>query len=275
MNAFVIDNQLLVRLLSFIGILIIMALWEVLTPRRHLTTSKRVRWFTNLSLTCMDAILVRILFPVSATTVASIAVERGWGILAFLSPGGVSAGIISIVILDFAIYGQHVLFHKVPIFWSLHKMHHTDLDIDVTTGARFHPLEIILSMLVKMGVILLVGVPPWAFLMFEALLNGTSMFNHSNVRMALRVDTTVRRFLVTPDMHRVHHSVIILEFNSNFGFNLPWWDRMFGTYRDQPAAGHESMKIGLANYRDPTRLRLLNLLVLPFAGRKGYSWNSR
>ena len=166
--------------------------------------------------------------------------------------------------LDLAIYLQHVLFHAVPALWRLHRMHHADLEFDVTTGARFHPIEILLSMGIKLGVVAALGAPAIAVLIFEVLLNATSMFNHSNVRMPVWIDRVLRWIVVTPDMHRVHHSIVARETNSNFGFNLPWWDRLFGTYRDQPAAGHEAMTIGIEQFREPAEQRLDRMLTQPF-----------
>jgi sterol desaturase/sphingolipid hydroxylase (fatty acid hydroxylase superfamily) len=242
----------------------LMAAWEVFAPLRALRTSKPIRWFNNLSITFLDAFVGRLVFQLSAVSLAILGEEHGWGIFNYLRVNSVTAGVISIVLLDLAIYLQHLIFHKVRIFWFIHGIHHTDLDIDVTTGARFHPVEIVLSMLIKMGIIVLMGIPAWSFLVFEILLNGTSMFNHSNIRINTKVDRFLRLLLVTPDMHRVHHSVIIREHDSNFGFNLPWWDRLFGTYKDQPTAGHTDMVIGLANFRDPKSLSFPRLLMLPF-----------
>ncbi len=265
LTSFIIQYQVSIRLCSFFGILLFMAACESVVPRRALRTSKVSRWASNLSITFLDALVSRFLFPLSATSLALWASERGWGFFNYFSIGSIPAGIASIVFLDCVIYFQHLVFHKVRLFWFLHGMHHTDLDIDVTTGARFHPVEIVLSVLIKMGVIMLLGVPAWSFVLFEVLLNGTAMFNHSNVRIATAVDRVLRVFLVTPDMHRVHHSVIIREHDSNYGFNLPWWDRLFGTYKSQPEAGHDNMVIGLANFRDPKALSLPKLLVLPLA----------
>jgi len=169
-----------------------------------------------------------------------------------------------VIVLDLAIYLQHVLFHAVPVLWRLHRMHHADLEFDVSTGVRFHPIEILLSMGIKLGVVAALGTPAVAVLVFEVLLNATSMFNHGNVRLPARTDRVLRWIVVTPEMHRVHHSVVPRETNSNFGFNLPWWDRLFGTYRAQPAAGHEGMTIGIAQFRDPSELRLDRLLIQPF-----------
>ncbi|MDA8126422.1 MAG: sterol desaturase family protein [Deltaproteobacteria bacterium] len=269
MNLLTFDHQILVRLAAFGGLFLIMAAWEVIAPRRVLRTPKPVRWFNNLSLTLFDSLAGPLAVPFSVMGLAAGAEAQGWGILNTLTVSPLTAGVVSLVILDLTIYTQHLCFHRVRILWLLHGVHHTDLDIDVTTGTRFHPLEIVLSLLIKMGIVVLVGIPAWAYLIFEVLLNGTSLFNHSNVRIHPKVDGFLRRFLVTPDMHRVHHSVIIGEHDRNFGFNLSWWDRLFGTYRDQPRAGHAVMVLGLANFRDPQRLSFLRLLALPFTeGRK-------
>jgi sterol desaturase/sphingolipid hydroxylase (fatty acid hydroxylase superfamily) len=270
MNVLIIDHQLVIRLTVFFAIFLLMAAWEVFAPRRTLRASKPVRWFNNLSITFFDAFVGRFVFPLSAVSLAILAEERGWGAFNYLRVNSVAAGVISIVLLDLAIYLQHVVFHKVRVLWFIHGMHHTDLDIDVTTGARFHPVEIVFSMLIKMGIILLVGIPAWSFLVFEILLNGTSMFNHSNIHISQKVDRLLRLVLVTPDMHRVHHSVIIREHDSNFGFNLPWWDRLLGTYRDQPKEGHDNMVIGLANFRDPKGLSFPRLLAQPFVKWKKF-----
>ena len=267
MNMFIVDSEVFIRLGFFFGVFIFMAFWEVLVPRRALTKPKTTRWFNNLLLTFLNSILVRWIFPVTATGVALLSRERGWGVFNMLETSHWTTGIIAIVVLDLTIYTQHVLFHKFPLFWRLHRMHHTDLDIDVTTGARFHPVEIIISMGIKMAVILSLGAPAWSVLAFEVLLNATSMFNHGNVFMNQRFDGFLRTFLVTPDMHRVHHSVIMSETDSNFGFNLPWWDRLFGTYRDQPASGHKDMSVGLANYRDLKWLTLPWMLFVPLSDK--------
>jgi sterol desaturase/sphingolipid hydroxylase (fatty acid hydroxylase superfamily) len=267
-NMFVIDHEVSVRLGFFFGILAVMALWEVLAPRRPLTTSKGARWFTNLTITFANSALLRVVFPTSAAGVAMWAQTRGWGLFSAMPFGGGLAGVASVLLLDLLIYAQHVSFHHIPLFWRLHKMHHTDLDLDVTSGARFHPAEIVLSMVIKTAAIVALGAPAWAVIVFEVVLNGTAMFNHSNIRIPLGLDRIVRMLVVTPDMHRVHHSVIIRETNSNFGFNFPWWDRIFGTYRDQPAAGHDGMRIGLANFRNPAELSVLRLLAIPLDKRE-------
>jgi sterol desaturase/sphingolipid hydroxylase (fatty acid hydroxylase superfamily) len=262
------DNEIYLRLTFFFTIFISMAIWEIVKPRRVLTTSKGNRWTVNLSITFIDALIVRLIFPMAAIGIALIAQEHNWGLLNRLAIDNLAAGVIAILILDFTIYFQHVAFHYMPVFWRLHMVHHTDLDIDVTTGARFHPVEILLSMSIKMGVIILIGAPAYSVLIFEILLNGTSMFNHSNIYISPKIDKIIRLLVVTPDMHRVHHSVLIRETNSNFGFNFPWWDRIFRTYKDQPDKGHTNMNIGLANFRDAKRLTLPYLLALPLLGTK-------
>jgi sterol desaturase/sphingolipid hydroxylase (fatty acid hydroxylase superfamily) len=265
MNMFIIDNEVFIRLGFFCGIFAFMASWEIIAPRRALSNPRGTRWFHNLALTFLNSLIVRLLFPVTSIGFALYCREHNWGIFNMSKTTEWPAGILSVIVLDLTIYAQHVFFHKIPFFWRFHRMHHTDLDIDVTSGARFHPVEIVLSMGIKMAIIVILGAPAWSILVFEVLLNATSMFNHSNVLMNDRIDRYLRRFLVTPDMHRVHHSVIIRETNSNFGFNLPWWDRLFGTYRDQPASGHEAMTLGLANYRDRKWLTLPWMLVVPFS----------
>ncbi len=263
-----IENELFIRLGFFVVVFAVMGLWECAAPRRELKTAKSVRWFNNLSITFLNSTLVRLVLPVIAIEMAFISAERGWGIFQILQLPSYSAGILSIIILDFTIYLQHVVFHIVKPFWKLHMMHHTDMDIDVTTGARFHPIEILLSMNIKVAFVATLGAPPWSVLVFEILLNATSMYNHSNIYIPSGVDRVVRWFVVTPDMHRVHHSVIINETNSNYGFNFPWWDRIFRTYRAQPVKGHIDMNIGLANFRDPKRLTLPWMLAIPFLGKE-------
>jgi sterol desaturase/sphingolipid hydroxylase (fatty acid hydroxylase superfamily) len=264
MNMFLLNNEVVLRLGFFVSIFLGMALWEKITPRRPLTQKRSTRWSNNLGLTAFNAVLVFLVFPVAAVGTALYAEEKGWGLFSWLHLPGWLEGIAAIFLLDLTIYLQHVLFHKIPLFWRFHKMHHTDLDIDVTTGARFHPVEILLSMVIKMGIVLTIGAPAWSVIVFEILLNGTSMFNHSDAYMPPRADDLLRLLVVTPDMHRVHHSVIIRETDSNFGFNFPWWDRFFRTYRAQPAAGHTEMKIGLANYQDPKWLTFHWMLLVPF-----------
>lgn len=269
MSAAIINNELVIRLGFFIGVLSLMALWELLVPYRALTASKPRRWLYNLSMVAIDAIVVRLIFPAAAVGTAIIATERQWGLFNNVEAPVWLSTIAVVMIMDLIIYFQHVMFHAIPTLWRLHMVHHTDLDIDVTTGNRFHPIEIIISMLIKMAAVILVGPPVVAVIIFEVLLNATSMFNHSNIRLPKALDRLLRLFIVTPDMHRVHHSVIKWETNSNYGFNLPWWDRVFGTYRNQPEAGHLNMVIGLGQYRDERQLTLGKLLMLPVTGTPG------
>ena len=274
MEAFIEANEPVIRLVCFGGVFAVMALWELVAPRRPLAQSKIVRWSSNLGIVVVNTVLVRLLFPVAAMGVAVLAEERGWGLLNTVEWTSAAAVIVSVVALDFAIYLQHVMFHAVPALWRLHRMHHADLDFDVTTGLRFHPVEIILSILIKMAAIAVLGPPVVAVLIFEVVLNATSMFNHGNVRLPGAIDRPLRWLVVTPDMHRVHHSVVAAETNSNFGFNLPWWDRLFGTYREQPAAGHDGITIGIEMFRDAAALHLHRMLIQPFVGEVGaYSIN--
>jgi len=263
------NNELLIRLGFFFGILVVMFLWELIAPRRPLTTSKIIRWFSNLGLVLIDSIVVRLFFPTALAGIALLVQQRGWGLFNQFELPYLLKIIFSVLVLDFVIYLQHIVFHSVPLFWRLHMVHHTDMDIDVTTGVRFHPIEIILSMGIKMIVVVLIGAPAVAVLIFEIILNGTSMFNHGNVHYSQNIDSILRLLVVTPEMHRVHHSTIRWETNSNLGFNFPWWDRLFGTYRDQPAKGHLEMTIGLDQYKEPNKLTLPWLLVLPFIGKLG------
>lgn len=252
-----------IRLSSFLGVLAIMAAWEIGSPRRALTAPWGLRWFSNLGIVVLNTIMLRLLFPLAGVGFALYAAERGWGLGPALGAPGWLWAIVCVLALDAAIWAQHVAFHRVPLLWRLHRMHHADLDIDVTTGLRFHPLEIFLSMLIKFAVIAILGAPAIAVLVFEVLLNATSMFNHSNVKMPERVDAILRQVIVTPDMHRVHHSVDPSETHSNFGFNLSIWDRLAGFYRAQPKLGHEGMTIGLPIFRDPSELRLDRMLLQP------------
>ena len=259
-----IPHEAAIRIGFFLLIFIAVAIAETGAPRRPLTTRKAARWRVNLAITLIDAAVARFLSPILPVGLALLAASRGWGALNHLSVPFWPSVLIGVLFLDLVIYLQHVMFHMLPLFWRLHGMHHTDLDIDVTSGLRFHPLEIYLSMLIKLAAVAVLGVPALAVLVFEVLLNGTSMFSHGNIRLREGLDRLLRLFVVTPDMHRVHHSVIIRETNSNFGFNFPWWDRFFGTYRAQPAMGHDGMTIGLARFRDAEALTLGALLLLPF-----------
>ncbi len=271
------DNEVSIRLIFFFGIFAIVAIWEIRSPRRNLSVSKTIRWANNLGLVFLNSLILRLLFPTAAVGVAIVVDERNWGLLNVYELPFALSVVITIVAMDFIIYLQHVMVHAIPVLWRLHRVHHADLDYDVTTGSRFHPVEIILSMLIKFATIVLLGAPAVAVIMFELILNATAMFNHGNLKLPKSIDRVLRLFLVTPDMHRVHHSVEDDEANSNFGFSLPWWDRLFGTYRDQPKGGHESMTIGIHKYRDTNQVvQLPGMLMLPFVGKvSDYAINRR
>ena len=265
----ILANELGVRLGFFLAVFSIMALWELPMSRRKCEVSRWGRWPSNLGIVAFDAVLVRVFIPATAVTMALIAEEGGWGLFNQLALPGWAAVLLSVIVLDLVIYLQHVMFHTVPMLWRLHRVHHADLGFDVTTGVRFHPIEILLSMGIKLAAVAVLGVPGIAVLIFEVLLNATSMFNHGNVRLPSNLDRVVRWIVVTPDMHRVHHSIIPREANSNFGFNLSWWDRLLGTYRAQPADGHEGMVIGIGQFRTRRDLWLDWMLSQPFRGNVG------
>jgi sterol desaturase/sphingolipid hydroxylase (fatty acid hydroxylase superfamily) len=281
MDELIASHETTIRLGSFLGVFALMALLEVLAPRRTLTQSKASRWLNNIGLVVFNTSLLRVVFPVAAVGVAGYAQLSQWGLFNQVEAHPAVALVVSVIVLDMAIYLQHVMFHAVPLLWRLHRVHHADLDFDVTTGARFHPVEILLSMLIKFAVIVLLGPPLAAVVIFEVLLNAMAMFNHSNVRLPLALDGILRRVIVTPDMHRVHHSHLADETNSNFGFNLSVWDRLFGTYLAQPAAGHTGMVIGIDTFRDPAHcVKLSGILLMPFTGKvTDYAinrrWNTR
>lgn len=265
-----------IRLGFFLGVFGVMALWEALVPRRSRGFSRWVRWPSNLAIVGLNNLLLRAALPTTAVGLALTGSEKGWGLLNQFGPPYWAAVVLSVMALDLVIYLQHVMFHAVPALWRLHRMHHADLDLDVTSGSRFHPVEIFLSMGIKLTVIVALGAPALSVLIFEVLLNATAMFNHSNVRMPGNVDRVLRWLVVTPDMHRVHHSILPQETNSNFGFNVPWWDRLFGTYADQPAHGHEGMTIGVGQFRTARDLWLDRLLWQPFRKETGrYTINRR
>jgi sterol desaturase/sphingolipid hydroxylase (fatty acid hydroxylase superfamily) len=255
-----------IRLAAFCGVFALMVIWEFIRPRRTQAIRRGWRWPNNLGVVVVDTLLVRILFPTTAVGLALIADAHGIGLFNVMPLPAWIDVVASVILLDLTIYFQHVLFHAVPVLWRLHRMHHADLDIDVSTGLRFHPVEIVLSMVIKLAVVIALGASAVAVLVFEVLLNATSMFNHSNVRIPEGFDSVLRWLVVTPDMHRVHHSILSRETNSNFGFNLPWWDRLFGTYRAQPTAGHEAMTIGIEQFREPRELGLDRMLLQPFRG---------
>ena len=274
---FVLSHEPTIRLGFFLGVFALVALWELAAPRRALVVSKARRWASNLGLVVLNTVMLRLLFPLAAVGVAAFCVQNGWGLINHFRVPFAIAVPLAVIAMDFVIWLQHVMVHAVPALWRLHRVHHADLDYDVTTGARFHPLEIILSMLIKFATIVVLGPPVVAVVIFEVLLNATAMFNHGNIRLPAGLDRVLRWIVVTPDMHRVHHSVEDDETNSNFGFNLPWWDRLFGTYRDQPRAGHEGMTIGIRGYNNPGEVdRLDGMLLLPFKGEiTDYAINRR
>ena len=266
------DHEPGIRLGAFLGVFVVMALWEIVAARRELTAGKPSRWFANFSLTILNTLVIRLVFPIGAVGLAAVAADRGWGLFNNLDLPIAGEVVGSVLVLDLVIYLQHVMFHAVPALWRLHMVHHADVDFDLTTGFRFHPVEIMLSMVIKAAAVVVVSPPAVAVVVFEVVLSATSLFNHGNVRIPGALDAVVRWLVVTPDMHRVHHSVTTSETNSNFGFNLPWWDRMLGTYVDQPTLGHDHMIIGLEQFQDGRRQTLPWLLVLPLSGRaKGYS----
>lgn len=266
----------LLRLAAFLGVFGLMALWELVAPRRPLQHRREARWPHNIALLLIDIIAVRVLAPGAAIAVAMAGELNGWGLLNVAQPSTWLGIPLAVAFLDLTIYFQHVAFHAVPTLWRLHRVHHTDLDFDVTTGTRFHPAEILISTGIKCAAVAAIGAPVVAVLAFELVLNASSMFNHGNVRMAAGVDRLLRRVIVTPDMHRVHHSASFNETSSNFGFTLPWWDRLLGTYRAQPAEGHELMTIGVDAFRNAHDLRIERLLIQPLLDNPGgYPINRR
>jgi len=262
------EHEPLIRLGFFFGIFATVAFFETRYPRRP-TRHKTQRWIANLGLITLNTLVLRLVFPASAAGIALVAEEGQWGLLHHYHLGPDLTLLLSVIALDLIIYLQHILFHAAPLLWRLHMIHHADLEFDVTTGVRFHPIEIILSMVIKFAAIAALGAPVMAVIVFEIVLNGCSMFNHGNVQLPGKVDRLLRWFIITPDMHRVHHSNVKQETNSNYGFNLSCWDRLFGTYRPQPRLGHEGMEIGLTQFRDRSRLTLPWLLILPFIGKVG------
>lgn len=264
------EHEAPLRVAIFLAVFLIMAAWEVISPRRQLVASKGRRWVANLGILIVNTALVRAVFPAAAVGIALFAEARGVGLLHALELGAVPKILLALIALDLAIYLQHIMFHAVPLLWRLHRVHHADLDIDVTTGTRFHPVEMLLSMVIKTAAILVIGAPALAVLLFEIALNVTSMFNHSNARLPGRLDAVLRWLVVTPDMHRVHHSIRPEETNRNFGFNLTWWDRILGTYQEAPRDGHEQMTIGIPACRDARQCStFFGILKLPFTTLRG------
>jgi sterol desaturase/sphingolipid hydroxylase (fatty acid hydroxylase superfamily) len=264
MDDLLLSHQNAIRLIAFFGVFAAMAAWEFAAARRPRTAGRGRRWPGNLGIVVLNTVLLRLLFPLTAVAWADAMASRGFGLFNLVALPPIVELLVCVALLDLAIWAQHVVFHHVPPLWRLHRMHHADVDLDVTSGARFHPIEILLSMIIKFAVIAALGAPAAAVLVFEVLLNACAMFNHSNVRIPERVDAALRGVLVTPDMHRVHHSVVRQETDSNFGFCLSWWDRLFGTYRAQPAAGQLGMTIGIEEFRAPEEARLDRLITQPF-----------
>jgi sterol desaturase/sphingolipid hydroxylase (fatty acid hydroxylase superfamily) len=259
------EHEAGIRLGVFLSVFAVMAIWELLKPRRPLTHSKRTRWMSNIGLVVINTLVVRLLFPTATLGVAFALQQKGWGLFNLVDLPYWLTVIVSVALLDMVIYFQHRLVHAVPLFWRFHRVHHADPDLDITSGARFHTVEIVFSMLVKFAAMTLIGVPPLAALIFEVLLNATAMFNHSNVYIPPKIDHWIRKLIVTPDMHRIHHSWIQTETDSNFGFNLSIWDRLFGTYIPQPERGQKGMQIGLASITRPDQtINLWGMLKLPF-----------
>jgi sterol desaturase/sphingolipid hydroxylase (fatty acid hydroxylase superfamily) len=268
-SEFIVSHEATIRMTFFVGIFVIVALIELAVPRRPLTTSKAGRWFANIGIVIINTVVLRLLVPAGGVGISVWVGRQGWGVFNYLDWPIWIEVILSVILLDFVIYLQHLMFHAVPLLWRFHMMHHADLDYDVTTGTRFHPIEIIISLGIKATAISVLGAPAVGVIIFEILLNGTAMFNHGNFYIPLGIDRILRLMVVTPDMHRVHHSVFPSETNSNFGFNLPWWDWLMGTYRAQPTKGHDGMTIGLNQFRDPARLTLPRIIALPFVGKGG------
>ena len=266
-----------VRLGFFVSVFLIVALWELAKPRRVLKHSRQQRWTANLGIVVINTLTVRMVFPTAAVGIAALSAEQGWGLLNHFAVPFWLAVTLAVVAMDFVVWLQHVMVHAVPVLWRLHQVHHADLDYDLTTGARFHPLEIFLSMGIKFAAIVLLGTPVVAVVIFEVLLSACAMFNHGNLHLPASADRVLRWFMVTPDMHRVHHSTEDDESNNNFGFNLTWWDRCFGTYQAEPRAGQVGMTIGIRSHTDPQEVaRLPGLLAMPFRRKvMGYAINRR
>ncbi|MES9968738.1 MAG: sterol desaturase family protein [Candidatus Thiodiazotropha sp.] len=277
MSNFILEHELPIRLTAFFAVFAIMALWEIATPCRELRYPRAKRWLGNIGIVILNSLVLRLLFPAAAVGMAAFTTQAGWGLLNAIEIPFWLSVFIAVLVMDMVIYLQHVMVHAVPMLWRLHRVHHADPDYDLTTGARFHPIEIILSMLIKIATIAALGPPVVAVVIFEVLLNGMAMFNHANIKLPANLDRILRWIIVTPDMHRVHHSVEPNETNSNFGFNLSLWDRMMGTYCQQPRLGQQGMDIGISSLRDPRiTTRLTGMLLIPFLQDKDvYSINKR
>jgi len=262
-DTFVLDHESAIRLGFFLGTFVLLALWEYLAPRRTSRTAKAVRWSNNVALAAANMVMLRVLIPLAGVGLAAFVNERGTGLLNMLPVPYVVAIVVSLLAFDLAVYLVHLAFHNAPVLWRMHRLHHADVDVDVATAVRFHPIQVLLSTLVKFAVITALGTPVLAVLLFETIFHALLLFNHANVRVPPAVDRLLRWFVVTPDMHRIHHSVRPAETNSNYGFALPWWDRLFGTYGAAPAAGHERMTLGIEAFRAPRDLWLDRMLLNP------------
>ena len=261
------NSEAIIRLAFFGGIFVVIALWEILLPRRSYDIPRSRRWSNNIIVIILNTLLIRVIAPVMPLTLAVNMEKTGWGFFNYIDLPAPLEAILAFLLLDLIIYLQHLMFHAVPLLWRLHMVHHADLGIDVTTGLRFHPIEIVISLGIKMAAVFFLGAPAVSILIFEIALNGTAMFNHGNIYIHPRIDYFLRMLVVTPDMHRVHHSVAIGETNSNFGFNFPWWDRLLGTYRPRSYREQKNIVIGLSQYRE--HVSLLDMLLLPFLGNPG------
>ena len=261
------NNLDIIRLSIFIAVLLACALWEWTMPKRQLSQSKSFRWVNNLSLASFNSICLSLFMPILAYEAANIAQQNHFGLLNFIQLPKLADFILCVLLLDFVIYVQHIVFHKIPWLWRLHRMHHSDQDIDVTTGTRFHPIEIMISMWIKVAAVISLGISPIAVVVFEIVLNASAMFNHSNARLSLRFDSLMRKVIVTPDMHRVHHSKTPRETHSNFGFFLSIWDRCFNTYIAQPEFGHQDIKIGIPLFQTESEQRIDRMITQPFRNK--------
>ena len=276
MQELIFDYESYIRLGSFIGLFALLTIWEISTPKRELLELRRFRWISNIGLIIISSLLVRFILPTAAVGIALHVEQENWGFLNHYDLPFALQFLLAFILMDLAIYFQHVMFHALPLFWRFHRVHHTDLDCDITTGLRFHPFEIVISILFKFLVIATIGAPVVAVVIFEITLNAASMFTHSNIKIPSTLERIVRWFIVTPDMHRIHHSIEENETNSNFGFFMSIWDRLLGTYTKEPEGGHTNMKIGLRNFREPKWQNLRWLIYLPFVTKvNDYSINRR
>lgn len=270
------ENEAYIRLGSFLGLFALLTFWELSSPKRGLLELRRFRWISNIGLIVISSILVRFILPTAAVGVALVVEQNNLGFLNYFDLSFASRFVLAFILMDLSIYFQHVMFHALPLFWRFHRVHHSDLDCDISTGLRFHPFEIVISIIFKFIVIAAVGVPVITVVIFEVILNAASMFTHSNIKMPSSFERLLRWFIVTPDMHRIHHSIKENETNSNFGFFISLWDRLLGTYTAEPEGGHAKMVIGLSNFREPKWQNLRWLIYLPFVTQvNDYSINKR